>query len=148
MAYSGKWTPKRKEKYCGDYTKIKYRSLWERNTFRWLDAHPNVKRWSSEEVIINYRWQVDKKIHRYYVDLYIEWNNGDEVIVEIKPKKETAPPKMPKRKTKKYINEVTTYIKNSDKWKAANRYAQARGWRFEIWHEDILKNKGIKLLKG
>jgi hypothetical protein len=147
MAYSGKYTVKKKEKYAGDYTKVKYRSLWERNAFRWLDANPNVVKWSSEEIVIPYRWKVDKKVHRYYMDLYIEWNNGEKVLVEIKPKKETAPPKEPTRKTKRYINEVTTYIKNSDKWEAAKHYAHARGWRFEIWTEETLKNKGIKLLK-
>jgi len=148
MAYSGKFTPKRKEKYAGDFTKIKYRSLWERNAFRWLDANPNVVRWSSEEIVIPYRWKVDKSIHRYFVDLYIEWSNGEVMIVEIKPKKETSPPKQPARKTKKYVNEVTTYIKNTDKWEAAQKYATARGWKFQIWTEETLKNLGIKLLKG
>jgi len=147
MAYKGKYTVKKKDKYVGDPTKVEYRSLWERNTFRWLEANPNVKRWNSEELHIKYWWQVDKKIHTYWVDLYVEWTNGDVSIIEIKPKKETSPPKKPSRTTKRYINEVTTYIKNTDKWEAAKKYAHGRGWKFEIWTEDTLKGLGIKLLK-
>ena len=75
-------------------------------------------------------------------------DNGDCILVEIKPKKQTTAPKKPSRKTKKYINEVTTYIKNTSKWTAANDFAQHKGWKFQIWTEDTLKNLGIKLLKS
>ena len=68
--------------------------------------------------------------------------------VEIKPKKETVPPKKPKRKSKKYLNEVLTYVKNTDKWTAASEFADAKGWKFQVWTEDTLKNLGIKLLKS
>ena len=69
-------------------------------------------------------------------------------MVEIKPKKETVPPKKPSRKTKRYINEVTTYIKNTSKWEAAQQYADHKGWKFQVWTEDTLTNLGIKLIKG
>ena len=69
-------------------------------------------------------------------------------MVEIKPKKQTVAPKNPKRKTKKYINEVMTYIKNTSKWEAANQYADHKGWKFQVWTEETLKNLGIKLLKS
>ena len=80
--------------------------------------------------------------------MLIEMTNGDVFLVEIKPKKQTIPPKNPKRKTKKYLNEVTTYIKNTSKWNAAQQFANAKGWKFQIWTEDTLKNLGVKLLKG
>ena len=148
MTYKGKYRVKNIDKYAGDHTKIKYRSMWERNAMKWCDTGTErVTRWSSEEVVVPYLWSVDKRWHRYYVDLLIELD-GEIILIEIKPKKETVPPKVPARKTKKYINEVTTYIKNQDKWKYAEAYAKKRGWRFEIWHEDVLKNKGIRLLKG
>ena len=86
-------------------------------------------------------------MHRYFVDLLIEMNNGDIFLVEIKPKNQTKPPKK-RRKTKKYINEVLTYVKNQDKWQAANKFAEHKGWKFQIWTEDTLKNLGIKLLKS
>jgi hypothetical protein len=36
--------------------------------------------------------------------------SGETILVEIKPKKQTVAPKKPKRKTKKYVTEVTTYL--------------------------------------
>jgi len=148
MAYKGKFKPKNLDKYAGDASKVVYRSLWERNAFRWCDTRSDVVRWNSEEVVIPYFCPTDKKWHRYYVDLLIEFKNGKTVLVEIKPKKETVPPKKPARKTKRYINEVTTYIKNTAKWEAAVAFAKQHDVEFQIWHEDTLKSLGIKLLKG
>lgn len=146
MSYKGRYTIKKPEKYAGDPTKVIYRSLWERNAFRWCEANPKVKLWNSEDVVVPYVSSVDKSLHRYYVDLLIQMDNGKTFLVEIKPKKETAPPKKPKRKTKRYLNEQLTYIKNSDKWKAANQFAEHNGWKFQVWTEDTLKNLGIKVL--
>jgi hypothetical protein len=146
MAYSGKYKIKKPEKYVGDPTKITYRSLWEKSCFKWCEANSQVIAWNSEEVVVPYRWKVDKKMHRYYVDLLIKMESGHVILVEIKPDKETKPPKQPSRQTKKYITEVTTYIKNTDKWEAARDYAEDRGWTFEIWTEHTLKAKGIKIV--
>lgn len=148
MAYKGKWQPKNRNKYNGDYTKITFRSLWERNTFRWMDDNPNVISWSSEEVVVPYICGTDKKMHRYFVDIWFKDKSGKAFLVEIKPKKETTPPKKPaNRRTKRYINESLTYIKNASKWKAAEDYCADRGWVFQIWHEDHLKALGIRILK-
>ncbi len=84
----------------------------------------------------------------YYVDLLVELNNKDIILVEIKPKKQTEAPKQPKRKTKRYINEVMSYVKNTSKWEAAQQYAEHKGWKFQVWTEETLKNLGIKLLKS
>ena len=146
MSYKGRYTIKKPEKYAGDPTKVIYRSLWERNAFRWCEANPKDKLWNSEDVVVPYVSSVDKSLHRYYVDLLIQMDNGKTFLVEIKPKKETAPPKKPKRKTKRYLNEQLTYIKNNDKWKAANQFAEHNGWKFQVWTEDTLKNLGIKVL--
>ena len=91
MAYSGRYQVKNPKKYKGDYTKVVYRSLWERNVFRWCDDNPKVKNWSSEEIIVPYYYDVDKKYHRYFVDLKIVLEDKT-LLVEIKPEKETAPP--------------------------------------------------------
>ena len=146
MAYKGRYTIKKPEKYAGDPTKVVYRSLWERNAFRWCENNPDVKLWNSEDVVVPYVYSVDKSLHRYYVDLLIQMKNGKTYLIEIKPKKETAPPKTPKRKSNRYINEQLTYIKNTDKWNAANKFAQHNGWKFQVWTEDTLKNLGIKIL--
>lgn len=142
MAYKGKYTPKNKTKYKGDPTSITYRSLWERNAFRWCDDNPNIKEWSSEEIIIPYYYEVDKKYHRYFVDLFIEYTDGRKVLIEIKPEKETAPP-TGARRTKRYISEGFTYIKNMNKWEAASEYCKDRNWEFQIWTEKTLAEMNI-----
>lgn len=142
MAYSGKYTVKHRSKYKGDVDNVVYRSMWERHCFYWCDFNPNIRNWSSEEVVIPYRWDIDKRMHRYFIDLKITYTDGRTVLVEIKPEKETVVPKRPD-KSKRYINEAMTYVKNMNKWEAANEYAQDRGWAFQIWTEKTLTEMGI-----
>jgi hypothetical protein len=113
---------------------------------RWFDANPAIVRWNSEEVVVPYKCNTDGKWHRYFIDMMIEQSNGDIILVEIKPQKQTIPPKNPKRKTKKYLNEVSAYIKNTSKWTYAQEYAKSRGWKFQIWTEHTLKNIGVKMI--
>ena len=147
MSYKGKWRPKNREKYDGDPTRITYRSLWERQAFKWCDQNPKIKSWSSESVGVPYRLMTDGKMHRYFVDLKITFTNGKTVLVEIKPKKQTKPPKKPTRKTRRHLKEVRTYAMNISKWSFAEEYAKDRGWEFQVWTEDTLKDLGIKLIK-
>lgn len=145
MAYSGRYRVKNPKKYEGDFNKVKYRSLWERQCFRWLDNNPDIIGWGSETVIIPYRCKTDNKIHRYYIDLFVR--TKDRVyIIEIKPKKQTQPPKQASRKTKRYLTEVMTYVKNESKWEAATAFAHKHGMKFEIWTEETLRSFGIKIL--
>ena len=143
MAYSGRYQVKNPKKYKGDFTNVVYRSLWERNVFRWCDDNPKVKNWSSEEIVVPYYYEVDKKYHKYFVDLKIVMEDKT-LLVEIKPEKETVPP-TGQRRTKQYINESLTYVKNMNKWEAANEYAKDRGWEFQIWTEETLYS--MKILK-
>lgn len=147
MAYKGKFTPKHPEKYVGDVKNIVYRSLWERNTFRWIDTNTSIKFWNSEECVVPYICATDNKVHRYHLDLWFQTQDGKNYIIEIKPKKQTQPPKTPQRKTRRYIKESLTYVKNQSKWSAASEFAADRGWTFQIWTEDTLKSLGIKILK-
>jgi len=147
MAYRGKFTPKHPEKYVGDVKNIVYRSLWERNTFRWIDTQSSIVYWNSEEIVLPYVCETDNKVHRYYMDLWFQTKEGKNYIIEIKPKGQTKPPKTPQRKTRRYIKESLTYVKNQSKWKAASEFALDRGWKFEVWTEDTLKSLGIKILK-
>jgi len=144
--YKGKYRVKNIKKYEGNPSNCIFRSLWERQVFRWLDDHPKVVKWSSEEIIVPYRCKTDGKMHRYYTDLKIKMDNGKTYIIEIKPKAQVKEPKVRSRKTKKYINEVMTYVKNQSKWEAAREYCNDRGWEFAIWTEDTIKSFGIKLL--
>ena len=119
MAYSGKYKPKNPKKYTGDYTKVVYRSLWEKHAFKWCDTNPQILQWSSEEVVIPYLWDVDKRYHRYFVDLKVKFNNGETWLIEIKPDKQTRPP-------------------------AYQSFAKDRGWKFVVWTENTLERMGIK----
>jgi len=141
--YSGKYRIKHRSKYQGDADNIIYRSGWEARCFSWCDNNPSIKKWSSEEIVIPYLYEVDKRYHRYFVDLKIMFKDGKTVLVEIKPEIQTAPPKYTGRKTKRYINEGMTYIKNMNKWKAAENFAKDRDWEFQIWTEKTLRSMGI-----
>jgi|TARA_B100001093_G_scaffold333487_1_gene318465 hypothetical protein len=147
--YKGKFNPLNPEKYIGDPTNIIYRSGWEFHLMRYLDKHPHVIKWASEEVIIPYRSPIDGKIHRYFPDFYVEQINRDrkkqKILIEVKPKYQTMPPAVQNTKknkpTKRYLNEVKTWGVNKAKWDAAEEYCKDKGWTFQIMHEDHL---GIK----
>ena len=141
MAYSGYYVVKNPKKYKGDHKNVVYRSLWELQVFKWCDANPKVKGWSSEEIVIPYYYDADKRYHRYFPDIKIIFEDKI-LLVEIKPEKETVPPTGPKR-TKKYINEGFTYIKNMNKWEAAESYCKDRNWQFQIWTEKTLQEMGL-----
>ena len=71
--YSGFFRPKNPAKYSGDYKNIIYRSLWERNVFRWCDENPQILKWVSEEVVIPYYYPLDKKIPTVGINCKIFW---------------------------------------------------------------------------
>ena len=145
MAYKGKYRPTNPKKYKGDPTNIIYRSLWERKFMVYCDLNDNILEWGSEEFFIPYRSPLDNRVHRYFPDFYIKYrkSNGSicRSIIEVKPDKQTRPPKKPKRQTKGYIYEVTQYVKNEAKWDAAKEFCKDSLWEFRIFTE---KELGIK----
>ena len=140
MAYSGRYTPKNIKKYRGNPDKIYYRSLWERNFMVYCDNNSAILEWGSEEVIIPYISPLDGRRHRYFPDFYIKVKQADgsikKIIIEVKPKKQCKPPDIPKRKTKRFINEVRTWGVNKAKWEAAIEWCNDRGMEFKILTED------------
>lgn len=142
MAYSGKFSPKNTNKYLGDPTNIWYRSLWERRVMVHLDSNPNVIGWSNEEIVIPYLSPVDGRWHRYFPDFYAQIKNREglieSMVIEVKPKKQSVPPKVQSRVTKRYISEVMTYGINEAKWKAAEEYCKDRKWKFLVVTEEQL----------
>jgi len=118
---------------------------------RYLDSHPKVLEWGSEELIVPYRSPIDGRVHRYFPDFLVKQinKNGikETILIEVKPKAQTIPPDISKKSTgkgnvsRKYINEVKTWGINQAKWKAAEDYCKDRGWKFQIMHEGHL---GIK----
>lgn len=139
----GKYSPTNVHKYKGNPKNIIYRSSWELKFMKYCDTRPNVLEWGSEEIVIPYRSPLDNRIHRYFVDFYvkIQDSNGNitKYLIEIKPSKQTVPPKKPQRQTKSYIYEVTEYVKNQAKWKAAKEFCDDRMWKFKILTESELK---------
>jgi len=102
MAYSGFFTPTHPEKWIITKNglgggKIKYRSSWELKFAKWADRHPSIIRVASEEVIVPYRSPIDGRVHRYFLDFFIELkdknDNIRQIIIEVKPNKETKPPR-------------------------------------------------------
>lgn len=143
MSYKGKYKPQNPKKYDGDPTNIIYRSLLERRFMVYCDTHANIIKWSSEEVVIPYVSPLDNRVHRYFVDFMIQYRDASgalrTVLIEVKPKSQTAPPKRPDGKpTRRFINEVKTWGVNSAKWKAANEYCTDRKWEFKIITEKEL----------
>jgi len=140
-----RYQPSYPNKYQGDPNNIICRSSWERVFCRWCDLNENIIAWGSEEIRIKYYDPVRKKVRTYFPDFIIKVkeSNGQikKYIIEIKPKKQTLPPKKPSRTTKSYINEVYTYVTNEAKWKAAEEFCKDHQIEFKIITEDEL---GIK----
>ena len=105
MANSGRFRPKNPSKYKGDPTKIIWRSSWEFKFFRYVDLHPDVIWWQSEEVVIPYLSPIDGRRHRYFPDVVVHRKiaNGEQktLMIEIKPAGQTKPPDRSKMKTSK-----------------------------------------------
>lgn len=137
----GIYKPKNKEKFIGKYAI--YRSGLELKFFRFCDENPNVIKWGSENIKIPYYSKVDKMVHHYYVDNYVEIKEGENLqkyLIEIKPFSQTKPPTPSKRKKKTtVIYEQNQWIINSEgKWPAAEDFCKKRGWKFLILTEQEL----------
>ncbi len=139
-----KYKPENPRKYKGDYKNIICRSSWERKFCRWCDLNESILEWGSEEFFIPYR-APDGKVRRYFPDfiMKVKENNGEikTYVIEVKPAKQTKPPKKKKRVTKSYIYECTTYAVNQAKWKAADEWCKDHKIEFKIITE---KELGIK----
>ena len=146
MSYKGKYYPSFPRKYKGDPTNIIYRSLWERKFMVYCDKNQNILEWASEEIAIPYRSPIDNRVHRYFPDFYmkVKETNGriKNYVIEVKPAKQTIPPKKPKRQTKGYIREAYEYAKNQAKWKMAKEFCADRQWEFKVVTE---KELGVRV---
>lgn len=139
--YNGRFIPKNISKYRGDITKIVYRSSYELKFMNWCDKNDSVLEWGSEEIIVPYRSPLDNKVHRYFVDFYakIHTKKGiQKFLIEVKPSRFTQEPKIPLRKTKRFIAEVKQWGVNLAKWESATEFCLDRGWQFLIITEKEL----------
>lgn len=142
--HQGKFVPKHPEKYIGNPTNIVYRSGWERSFLQWCDMSQFVLKYGSEELVIPY-CMPDGSVHRYFMDFicYIKQKDGSvqKFAVEIKPYKETHPPKKQRVITESYKYQVETWIKNEAKWKAADAFCKRMNMKFIILTERELFKK-------
>ena len=140
-----RFKPLHPSKYKGDPNNIICRSSWERKFCQWCDKNSCIIYWASEEISIPYISPKDNRVHRYYPDFLIKVKEKNAKIktyvVEVKPKKQTIPPKRKTKLTKSYLYERVTYEVNQAKWKAAGEYCKDPRIEFKIVTEDEL---GIK----
>ena len=126
----GRFIPKNPAKYVGNPNNIMFRSSWELQFFKWLDASEAVLRWGSEELAIPYISPLDMRVHRYFPDIIILYKHKDgsvkKEIVEVKPYAQSvATPRMSDR-------DRQALIVNEAKWKAAADYAEKMGAKFRV----------------
>ena len=139
-----RYNPTHPKNYNGDYRNIICRSSWERKFCSWCDLNEYVLEWVSEEFWIPYR-APDGKVRRYFPDfiMKVKEQTGEikTYVIEVKPKKQTRPPKPRKKVTKSYLYECKTYEVNQAKWKAAREWCADRKVEFKIVTE---KELGIR----
>ena len=140
-----KYKPSYPSKYKGDPNNIICRSSWERKFCRYCDLNESVISWGSEEFWIPYLSPVDNRVHRYFPDFIMKVRESSgqvkTYVIEVKPGKQTVPPKKPKRQTKSYLYECRTYAVNQAKWKAAVEFCKDHMIEFKIITE---KELGIR----
>lgn len=122
-------------KYIGKGDII-YRSGLELKFMLWCDKTDTIVKWSSESVIIPYYDSFQKKHRKYYIDNFVEIQEGNIIkryLVEIKPHKQTIEPKTTKGKRKaNLLYEKIMYQNNCDKWKFAKDFAKKHDMEFII----------------
>jgi hypothetical protein len=65
-----------------------YRSGWEFEYMQWLDANPDIVGYRYEDVVISYVSNVkSKRIRHYWPDFLVQQRDGQQLLVEIKPKR-------------------------------------------------------------
>lgn len=140
----GPYYPKNREKYIGTDTPI-FRSSWEHRMMYYLDNNPNVVRWGSETVAIPYISPKDGKMHRYFVDFYVEVinreGNRSKLLIEVKPAKKLLPPKTENRSRKTVMTETLEFYINQSKWQSARAYAARNGMEWNIYTEEDILNR-------
>lgn len=138
----GIFTPIHPEKYRGR-TPIIFRSSWEYGIMKFFDSNPSVISWSSESISIGYINPITGRPSRYFPDFLFTYKDrtGIEIteLVEVKPFKQTHPPKATKGKRKStLLLETKNWLVNKAKWEAAQVYCQNRSIKFRIMTEKEL----------
>ena len=141
---TNRFYPQNPKKFKGEFAVC--RSSWETKFCQFCDLNDNVIEWASEPVAIPYQHPIKLRDARYFPDFLMKCKTKSGkmqiYLVEVKPFKETHPPRNSKKKTKKtQLYEHKTWSVNKTKWKSAIRYCKLKNWVFKIITEKDLFNK-------
>lgn len=134
-----KYDPVFKEKYLTRNFPV-IRSSWEFKVCKWLDTNESVISWASEPFGIKYYDPWTKKRRQYFPDFFARIRDRDNNIInwiiEVKPTKDTLPPKRGRgKKLSRLQEQKKRYVQNNAKWAAAKRVAEKNGWKFQVLTE-------------
>ena len=146
--------------YVGKNNKITARSGWETTVIIQLQRLARVKKiasWNSEEVVFEYHKSIENRTARYFMDMCVVHNNGDILLIEVKPFSQTIKPFFKKGMNDKqkiaYQNAMNTFITNSDKWNTVMEWCEnmnrkgTKKYTFQIWTEKPTKPAEINFFK-
>ena len=89
----GLFQPKNPDKYIGDLENIIYRSSWELTFMHFLDSNNKILEWASEPFPIPYVKPTTQRVHRYFPDFFIAFEDKEgnikRELIEVKPKQQT-----------------------------------------------------------
>jgi hypothetical protein len=149
--YQGWFEVQNPQKYKGK-KKPFYRSGLERKLMKTLDTSDWCLEWLSEQPQVKYVNPLTKtpqnpagNVWNYHPDFVVVVDNGDGTtstkMIEVKPQKQTKPPKPSGRGRSRRLveSETRTWVLNQAKWDAAKDYCKKRGWEFIIMTEKDIK---------
>jgi hypothetical protein len=126
---------------------IIYRSSWERKFCIYCERNPEIEWWSSESLRIKYFNALDNNYHNYFPDFVVRLRSGQTIIVEVKPKSQLIKPEKPKQMTKRSIESFKwsyeAWVTNTCKRAAAEEFANAKGWKYQIVTDDFFKSLSV-----
>jgi hypothetical protein len=111
-----------------------YRSGLEYQFIQFCENNPKIKKWASEPIAIKYFSRLENKECNYYPDYVLETDAGTHIIVEIKPENQTI---KPDPQDSAWLKEQ--WVKNTDKWKYAQEFANEHNAKFIIVTERFFK---------
>lgn len=130
-------------RFVEGFLEINFKSGLELRCIRYCDMNIHVTKFSLEPFAVKYLSPKDGKIHRYFIDFFIEFSNGQKFLVEVKSSGETVAPKIPGKKSEKailnYQKALQTFAVNSAKWESAKSFCKEKGLTFIILTENELK---------
>lgn len=126
-----------------------YRSSYEWRFMKWCENNPNVKSWTSEPFSVPYTDLTNpNKTRNYWIDFVVEFNDGEVLWVEVKPKSQLDDVNMFSRQYAECVD-ITQKVNfarhnkveamNYSKWYHAERYAKSRNAKFMVITENFLK---------